>query len=271
MTQAYLDSAYPPNDAALAVAVAAGVRGWSGYFAGPNILNGWSDADFRRVRAHGLAAVAFCSGWSDPRECGARANSLGIACCLDDEAAIRPPGSWAQSWVDFASAGHYGGPSVVLTVSARFYIVAAYPATADPGAQSWPSWLARPSKPCAWQWAGSHVFAGVTVDATWTDDAFGAIMGGVAQLVVGDSGNNDPHGKGAVYRTDWMTKQYIADPGALPGFQASLGAIQTVSQGSLNEVPEVVPRADVAVADLKASVDALTTTVSRIEAGLKGA
>lgn len=61
----------------------------------------------------------------------------------------------------------------------------------------------------------------------------------MAQLVSGDSGNNDPHGKGAVYISDGFWKRYVADPGALPGYEAWLGPVKTVPQGALNEVPEV--------------------------------
>lgn len=65
----------------------------------------------------------------------------------------------------------------------------------------------------------------------------------MVRLVVGDSGTNDPHGKGAVYVTDGYDKRYITDPNSLPGWYAFL-SIQTpevVAQGMLNEIPEVNP------------------------------
>src|SRR5690348_721758 len=84
-----VDSAYPPNDAALSAAYAAGVRLWAGYFAGPNILNGWAKADFDRVKAHGMQTIAFCSGWASATAMLAQSVSWGVPICLDVESGIR--------------------------------------------------------------------------------------------------------------------------------------------------------------------------------------
>jgi len=87
--RAGLDSAYPPTPAQIAQAKAAGYSAWLGYFAGPNILNGWADSDFQNVRAGGMETGAYCSGWADPVAMKARATALGITGILDDESGIR--------------------------------------------------------------------------------------------------------------------------------------------------------------------------------------
>lgn len=84
-----LDSAYPPNAAQLATAKQYGYTAWFGYFAGPNILHGWADADFQRVLAAGFDTMAYCSGWADPVAEKTRAAALGIPITLDDESGIR--------------------------------------------------------------------------------------------------------------------------------------------------------------------------------------
>jgi hypothetical protein len=89
-----LDSAYPPSKAQIAAARAAGYDAWLGYFAGPNILNGWSDQDFIAVYQGGLETGAYCSGWADPLQMKARADHLtatipGFVGMLDDESGIR--------------------------------------------------------------------------------------------------------------------------------------------------------------------------------------
>lgn len=76
----------------------------------------------------------------------------------------------------------------------------------------------------------------------WINTTYGAAPGdpgeeedlAKTELVTGD--NND----GKVYVTDWMTKRYITDPGALPGWYAILGvqAPRVVPAGVLGEVPE---------------------------------
>src|SRR5258708_32729673 len=71
----WLDSAYPPNAAQVAAAKAAGYGGWAGDFWGPYILNGWSKADFDRVKVGGLRTLAYCSG----RACPAAEKAQGVA------------------------------------------------------------------------------------------------------------------------------------------------------------------------------------------------
>ena len=62
------DSAYAPNDAQLDAFYAQGVRVYGGYIKLGNdgVLNGWTQADFDRVRAHGMSPIAFFSGFDDP-------------------------------------------------------------------------------------------------------------------------------------------------------------------------------------------------------------
>jgi hypothetical protein len=89
-----LDSAYPPTPAQIAAAKAGGYSAWLGYFAGPNILNGWADQDFINVYNGGLMTAAYCSGWADPLQMKARADHLtqtipGFVGMLDDESGIR--------------------------------------------------------------------------------------------------------------------------------------------------------------------------------------
>lgn len=206
------DSAYPPTPAQIAAAKAAGISAWSGYFAGPGILNGWSDANFHAVMDGGLATSAYCSGWADPVAMKTRAGSLGIPIILDDESGIRSlsasiselvtnvsenrrkarqmmhggearpvtewlhgeisVSSWVQPWLDASGAGQYGNQPVFAGVRASRYVFAAYPG-GDPGL-SWPSYYPRPGDghPCGWQYQGTHAFSGIGVDSTHYDDSF---------------------------------------------------------------------------------------------------
>jgi hypothetical protein len=170
------DSAYPPSDAALAAASAAGRRLWAGYFAGPGILNGWAKSDFDRVRAHGLATFAYCSGWANPAAMAAQSGSWQVSICLDVEGGIRPDGPWVPGWLATSGAGLYGNPPIHAH-AAPFHILAAYPQGGDPGGLTWPIWWPQPATPCGWQWAGSHPEFGVTVDSLWLDDWFAAHFG----------------------------------------------------------------------------------------------
>jgi hypothetical protein len=167
-----LDSAYPPNDAQIAAAKAAGYAAWFGYFKFGNdgILNGWADADFQRVLAGGLETSAYWSGYADPLQVKARAAALGIRTRLDVEGGLRPNGDWVQGALDAAGSGLYGNGPVFPVRTALDYIIADYPGY-DPGA-TWPSGLPRPNGPCGWQWQGSHAFAGISVDSNWLDDNF---------------------------------------------------------------------------------------------------
>jgi hypothetical protein len=170
-----VDSAYPPSDASLTLAYSSGVRLWAGYFAGPNILNGWSQADFDRVKSHGLNTIAFCSGLSDPVAMKNQSTIWGVPICLDVEGLIRGDGVWVQGWLDSSGSGLYGNAGVFNNRSAAFYIMANYPGI-DPGA-TWPSIYARPNGLCGWQWQGSHTAFGVTVDSAWYDDGFQQTFG----------------------------------------------------------------------------------------------
>lgn len=177
----WLDSAYPPNAAQVAAAKAAGYGGWAGYFPGPNILHGWAKADFDRVKAGGLKTLAYCSGGADPAAMGAQSRSWLVPICLDDEAGIRPHGSWVQPWLDsatnagaLAGAGQYGNYWVHAGIRAAFHILAAYPTGGDPASVDWWSLTARPAGLTGWQWVGSHQLFGITVDAAWFDDGIGA-------------------------------------------------------------------------------------------------
>ena len=169
----WLDSAYPPSAAEIVAAKQAGYGGWAGYFAGPNILNGWAKTDFDRVKESGLRTMAYCSGWSDPAAMKAQSVSWGVPICLDDEPGIRPHGTWTQGWLTTSGAGQYGNYQYHAGISAAFHILAAYPTSGDPAGADWWSATPRPAGVTGWQWAGSHGFAGITVDSSWFDDAIG--------------------------------------------------------------------------------------------------
>ena len=172
----WLDSAYPPNAAQIAAAKAAGYGGWAGYFWGPNILNGWSKADFDRVKAGGLRTLAYCSGYADPAAMRAQSDSWAVPIALDDEPAIRAHGLWTQPWLDTADrsrTGQYGNYWYHNGIAAAFHVLAAYPTSGDPAGVDWWGQTPRLAGVTGWQFAGSHPFAGITVDASWFDDAIG--------------------------------------------------------------------------------------------------
>lgn len=172
----WLDSAYPPSAAQIVAAIKAGYGGWAGYFAGPNILNGWAKSDFDRVKESGLKTMAYCSGWSDPAAMKAQSISWGVQICLDDEPGIRPHGTWTQDWLNTSGAGQYG--NYQYHISAAFHVLAAYPTSGDPTGVDWWTQTPRPAGITGWQWAGSHGFAGITVDSSWFDDAIGLMTFG---------------------------------------------------------------------------------------------
>src|SRR5579859_2786874 len=174
------DSLTPPSAAVIQAAHGTGViKIWSGGFAGPGIAYDYSDAEFKLILGGGLGSIAFCSGWADPLVMKARAAALGIVICLDVENGIRPDGDWVQGWLDASGAGLYGNAGVFVGRRAAFYILADYPRTGDPGGESWPSWVPRPSGLCGWQWAGTHLEFGINVDSTWFDDGFLGLFGGL--------------------------------------------------------------------------------------------
>ncbi len=159
-----------PSAAQLAAAKAAGVRMWNGYLPEPGIAANWSRADFARVKAAGLATLAYCSGRADPADARAQGAAWGVPICLDVESGIRADGGWVQQWLDASGAGLYGAYSVHPGRRAAFHVMAGYPGS-DPGV-SWPHDQPRPSTPCGWQFQGSHMEFACTVDRGWFDDAF---------------------------------------------------------------------------------------------------
>lgn len=182
-----LDSAYAPPAGVIAQEYALGRRVWAGYFAGPNILHGWSQADFAAIKAGGMSTFAYCSGWADPAAMRAQSDAWQVPICLDVEGLIRSDGNWVQGWLDAASSGLYGNAGVFRNRSAAFYVIAAYPGV-DPGA-TWPSYMTRPTDgPCGWQWNGSHAEFGFNVDSSWLDDAFLQVFGPGGGTIPGMAG-----------------------------------------------------------------------------------
>jgi len=255
-----LDSAYPPSLAQATQAKAAGYNAWLGYFAGPNILNGWSKADFDNVKAAGLSTAAYCSGWADPAAMAAQAAAWGVIIILDDESGIRslsqtvsdnraiahamyPNGSarpvletdlktlssWVQPWLNTSGAGLYGNLPVFAGAHASRYVFAAYPG-GDPGA-SWPSYYPRPSdgNPCGWQFQGTHSLFGVGVDATHFDNNFFPVFGGGGATITGD--DDDMLYVGPFHPYGGILKTFVAgsdyrDPSSSAMAAGSLGVGQ---------------------------------------------
>jgi hypothetical protein len=156
---------------------------WNGYLATSgwggsnfNLLHIWTEADFAVVQdVFGVEPIGFCSGWDDAAGAGSLGSAWGVKPCLDDEDAIRPLGLWRQPWLDTSGAGLYGN-WWRHNITAAFDILSAYPASGDPFGDSWWSGSLRPSGPCGWQWAGSHIEFGIDVDSEWLDDWFGGDM-----------------------------------------------------------------------------------------------
>jgi hypothetical protein len=168
-----IDSWWEPTDAQLAIAVAHGIVGWSGYLkynATDRIYHGWADATFERVLAHGLVAYGYCSGWAPAGWAAARARALGIKAMLDVESTVRPDGAWVDPWLT-ASPGvgiYAGGATLNAHRTHRHdgYQIGFYPGGADPGID-WPTANARPNGPCAWQYTDKVFIAGIgTVDGS---------------------------------------------------------------------------------------------------------
>jgi len=175
------DSAYAPNAVQLAAFFAQGVRVFGGYIKLGNdgVLNGWSQSDFARVRAAGMTPIGFFSGFDDPATVKALAASWGILAALDDESGMRPDGSWVQAELTASGGGLYGNGWVHNGRAAAFDILSGYPTSGDPSGVSWnTAYAPRPAGPCGWQWAGSHVENGITVDSSWLDDWFAGLHGG---------------------------------------------------------------------------------------------
>lgn len=177
-------SADRPSAATADEARNAGVGLWCGYLATqPNVglYSVWDRSDFDNARRCGGKPIAFCSGRDDPVACRDLAAAWDVRLCVDVESGIRDDGPWVQGWLDASGAGLYGLPSVHNGRRAAFHVVAWYrvtpPACGDPGA-TWPSWLARPDAPAAWQFCGTHTEFGLSVDRGWYDDWFGNTTGG---------------------------------------------------------------------------------------------
>jgi hypothetical protein len=167
-----LDSSFTlPDDAGLRQAKAEGVGLWAGYLAtrgGVNLGAPWPKSNFDRIKAAGMATMAYVSGYDDPAACKALAASWGIRIILDVENGIRGDGSWVSGWLATSEAGLYGNPPV-FTRQAPFYVMAAYPGGASPQA----TWQGTPpAGPHGWQSEGTHSAYGASVDSGYYDDWF---------------------------------------------------------------------------------------------------
>jgi len=153
------DSVMPPSAAQIAAAKAAGYGAWLGGFAGPNILYGWADADFRRVIAGGLLTGAYCSRLADPLAMKARAAGLGIVLIQDDESGIAPFDIAAtDAFLVASGASLYGGSQVMSAHYAHAhpaYVYAGYPGGVQ--TTTWPPGVAAPPQPKGWQWANANL------------------------------------------------------------------------------------------------------------------
>jgi hypothetical protein len=238
----WLDSAVAPNDSQIAQAKAAGYAGWAGYFYAPGIYHpyaadgrdlGWTMERFHAVQNAGLGALAYCSGNADPLAMRAQSHTWDVPICLDDEAGIRADGPWVQPWLDASGAGLYGNYWVHTGRTAPFHVLAAYPTSGDPYDASWWSQTPRPAGICAWQWAGSHSWAGITVDSTWADDNFPGVLGGGSGSIQGD--NEDllyvgPFHPLAASLKAFAAGNYYSDPlaAAKVGGGVTIGAVYAV-------------------------------------------
>jgi hypothetical protein len=173
-----LDSSFDvPSAARLAEAKRNGVRMWSGYLqtrSDVGLGHAWKKAEFARVRAAGLTALAFCSGHDDPVACKKRAEAWGVRLCLDVEGGIRGNGPWVKDWLQQSGAGLYGNAPVFANRRAAFYVLAAYPGYNPTRTWTNDPHFPRPNGPCGWQWQGTHTEFGCGVDRGWYDDWFAA-------------------------------------------------------------------------------------------------
>lgn len=249
------DSAYPPNDAQLAAAYTAGVRFWAGYLGtrdGLGLLNRWSEQDFERVKAAGMGTMGYCSGWDDPAGCKALGEQFGIPISLDVEDGIRGDGPWVQGWLNDSGAGLYGNPPVFVGKTFPTAIMAAYPNSGDPDGATWqdPPYP-TPPVPHGWQWAGTHDFAGISVDSSWLDDWFAASApqedemkwftvlapDGVAQWVVMPSGFKFPLFSQEDLAVIRASGNLVETINAGPVSQAQLDAWPTLGAGQVPSIP----------------------------------
>lgn len=257
------DSAFAPNDEQLAAFYAQGVRVWGLYIKLGNdgIYHGSAEADFARIRAHGMVDIAYMSGWDDPTQARAVANSWGVSIVIVDiEAGIRPDGTWVQGWLNTADAGEYGNLPV-HHYTATIHEDAGYFGY-DPKA-TWPSGVPRPAGICGWQWQGSHTENGLTVDSAWWDDAIAGGQFGTpsnlrteavrmaAILVNADSPNKD------AYLDSASGKRHIS-LGEFQGLRAAGVPVQEVSGTVIAAIPDApTSTASAAAVNMQPVLDAI--------------
>lgn len=229
MTVDWYDSAYPPNASQCAQAKAGGIAGWAGYFKFGNdgILNGWALSDFQRVQQSGLRTLAYCSGWASPTVARSQSLTWDVEICLDVEGGIRGDGGWVQGWLDAAQSGLYGNWGCHAGRAAAFHVLAAYPTSGDPSDASWWAQSPRPAGLCGWQWAGSHSWAGITVDSSWFDDGIANGLFGPGSGSIGEAVNISE-------KRAWVRLSYVAALQFEPQSQAILDgwANQIADDGS---------------------------------------
>jgi hypothetical protein len=210
-----LDSSFDvPSAAQLAEAKQHGVRMWSGYLqtrSGVNIGHAWKQAEFARVRAAGLAVMAFCSGDDDPVACKNLAAAWGVRLCLDVESGIRGDGPWVQAWLHQSGAGLYGNAPVFANRQAAFYVLAAY--QRHNPASTWTNdpLHPRPHGPCGWQWHGTHQEFGCGVDRGWYDDWFAEHHDGQGDNHWSSLGGSVEHGPVAAQNLDGRLQLFALD------------------------------------------------------------
>ena len=210
-----LDSSFDvPSAAQLAEAKRHGVRMWSGYLQtrpGVNIGHAWEQAEFARVRAAGLAVMAFCSGDDDPVACKNLAAAWGVRLCLDVESGIRGDGPWVQAWLHQSGAGLYGNAPVFANRQAAFYVLAAYPGNNPTSTWTNDPLHPRPHGPCGWQWQGTHQEFGCGVDRGWYDDWFAEHPDGQGGNHWSSLGGSVEHGPVAAQNLDGRLELFALD------------------------------------------------------------
>lgn len=168
------DSSDIPSDQTLADAYIAGVRVWGGYFDGPGISHGWTAQAYTAIKAAGMTAVAYCSGYADPHAMAQQKIAWSVDyLLLDVERGIRSDGPWVQGWLYDSGAGLYGNAPVFSNRTFPYAQIAAYPGI-DPQA-TWPN-SSPPSVPHGWQWRGTHDEFGISCDSAYWDDSFSPVQ-----------------------------------------------------------------------------------------------